>query len=129
MSVARYWREIPRRYRLEAGKCTNCGYVAFPHRLVCPECGSRTFEAHRLNDTGTIVSFTTIEVGPSEFSDQVPYHVGIIDLGEGVKITAQIADTGSEYLKIGGKVKLEFRKVQQDGHAGIIKYGYKAVLI
>jgi hypothetical protein len=129
MSVARYWREIPRRYRLEAGKCNKCGYIAFPHRLVCPECGSRVFDEIKLCDTGKILSFTTIHVGPTEFSDQVPYNVGIIELDGGAKITAQIADTGSENLKIGGKVKLEFRKVQQDGHAGIIKYGYKAVLI
>ena len=129
MSVARYWREIPRRYRLEAGRCTKCGYVAFPNRLICPECGNRKFDDYKLNETGTIVSFTTIEVGPTEFSDQVPYNVGIIDLGDGVKITAQIADAEAKDLKIGGKVKLEFRKVQQDGHAGVIKYGYKAVLI
>jgi len=129
MSVAKYWREIPRRYRLEAGKCKKCGYIAFPHRLVCPECGGREFDDHKLNDTGKIVSYTVIEVGPTEFSDQVPYNVGIIELGDGVKITAQIADADPKDLKIGSKVKLEFRKVQEDGHAGVIKYGYKAVLV
>lgn len=128
MSVARYWREIPRRYRLEASKCTNCGYVAFPHRLVCPECGKRKFENYTLPDTGKVVSFTTIEVGPTEFSDQVPYSVGIIELDDGVKITAQIADADPVNIKIGSKVKLEFRKIQEDGKAGVIKYGYKAVL-
>lgn len=129
MSVARYWREIPRRYRLEAGKCTKCGYIAFPERLVCPECGNRKFENYKLNDTGKIISFTTIEVGPTEFADQVPYNVGIIELDDGVKITAQITDARPEDLKIGGRVRLEFRKIQEDGKAGVIKYGYKAVLI
>jgi uncharacterized OB-fold protein len=129
MSVARYWREIPRRYRLEASKCKKCGYIAFPQRLICPECGNRTFEDHKLNDTGKIVSFTTIEVGPTEFSDQVPYHVGIIELDDGVRITAQIADAETASIKSGAKVKLEFRKIQEDGKAGVIKYGYKAVLI
>jgi hypothetical protein len=129
MSVARYWREIPRRYRLEAGKCTKCGYIAFPARLVCPECGNRKFEDYKLNDTGKVVSFTTIEVGPTEFSDQVPYNVGIIELNDGVKITAQISDAKSGDIKIGSNVKLEFRKIQEDGKAGVIKYGYKAVLI
>jgi uncharacterized OB-fold protein len=80
MSVARYWREIPHRYRLEAGKCTKCGYVAFPQRLVCPECGNREFEDCKLKDTGKLISFTTIEVGPTEFSDQVPYNVGTMSL-------------------------------------------------
>jgi hypothetical protein len=129
MSVARYWREIPRRYRFEAGKCTKCGFIAFPNRLVCPVCGNRSFEEYKLADTGTVVSFTNIEVGPTEFADQVPYIVGIIELDDGVKITAQIADAEPANINIGSKVRLEFRKIQEDGKAGIIKYGYKAVLL
>ena len=128
MSVARYWREIPRRYRFEAKKCSNCGFIAFPPRLICPECGKRSFEDYTLKDTGKILTFTTIEVGPSEFADQIPYTVAIVELDDGVRITAQVADSSPENIKIGSKVKLEFRKIQQDGKAGLIKYGYKAVL-
>ena len=36
---ARYWREIPQRYRLEAGKCRSCGEVYFPPRLICANAG------------------------------------------------------------------------------------------
>jgi uncharacterized OB-fold protein len=128
MSVARYWREIPQRYRYEAQKCKGCGYIAFPPRLVCPECGSRDFDKYVLQNTGKIVSFTVIEVGPSEFSDQVPYVVAIIELDDGARITTQIADCDPAKLKIGDKIKIEFRKIQSDGKAGIIMYGYKAVL-
>ena len=32
---ARYWREIPQRYRLEAARCNKCNEVAYPPRLVC----------------------------------------------------------------------------------------------
>jgi uncharacterized OB-fold protein len=129
MSVARYWREVPQRYRFEAKKCSKCGYIAFPPRLICPECGNRKFDNYILKDVGKILTYTTIEVGPPEFADQVPYSVAIIELEDGVKITAQIADAEPEKIKIGSKVHLEFRKIQQDGKAGVIKYGYKAVLI
>ena len=44
MQVPRYWREIPKRYRLEAAKCSKCGHIAFPQRLICPECGAADFE-------------------------------------------------------------------------------------
>jgi len=128
MSVARYWREIPQRFRFEAKKCSKCGFVAFPPRLVCPECGNREFKEYILPDKGKILTFTTIEVGPSEFSDQVPYSVAIVELDDGVKLTCQVADAKPENINIGSRVQLEFRKVQQDGKAGIIKYGYKAVL-
>ncbi len=129
MSVARYWREIPQRYRYEAQKCKKCGYIAFPPRLICPECGSREFDDYVLKNTGKILSFTIIEVGPTEFSDQVPYCVGIVELDDGVRITSQIVDSDFDKIKIGEKVKLVFRKVQADGKAGIIMYGYKAVLV
>jgi len=29
---ARYWREIPQRYRLEASRCCKCGKTAYPPR-------------------------------------------------------------------------------------------------
>lgn len=129
MSVAKYWREIPQRYRLEAKKCKKCNYISFPPRLICPECGNRSMEDYILKDTGKILTYTTIEIGPSEFSDQVPYSVAIIELDDGVRITSQVADSSPDRLKVGGKVRLEFRKIQQDGKAGVIKYGYKAVLV
>lgn len=128
MSVAKYWRETPQRYRFEAAKCKKCNSISFPPRLVCPECGSREFVEIILKDTGKILTYTTIEVGPPEFSDQVPYTVGIIELDDGARITAQISDCDPAKLEIGKRVKLEFRKVKSDGKAGIIMYGYKAVL-
>ena len=83
MFPARYWREIPQRYRLEAGKCKGCGRIYFPPRLVCAECKSKDFEQIKLKDP--------------------------------------------EQLEVGMKLKLEFRKIQQDGEAGILCYGYKCV--
>ena len=40
-SPARVWREFPQRYRLEAAKCSGCGKILYPPRLVCPACGGR----------------------------------------------------------------------------------------
>jgi len=124
---ARYWREIPQRYRLEAGKCKGCGKVYFPPRLVCGQCGGRDFEKVRLPEEGTLVTYTVIRVPPSQFADQAPYAVGIIELTDGLRITAQVVDCDFEELSIGQKVKLEFRRIRSEGEAGIICYGYKAV--
>jgi len=46
-----------------------------------------------------------------------------------VKVTTQIADADPDELQIGQKVRLVFRKIQEDGKAGILCYGYKAVII
>ncbi len=130
MITARYHREIPQRYRLEAGKCTKCGYVAFPPRLVCPKCKTKKFKTIVLKDEGKIITYTVIRVGPDKFSKETPYAIGIIELNDKLRLTAQIVGVVDfEKLKIGQKVKLVFRKIQDDGKAGIHCYGYKAVLI
>jgi uncharacterized OB-fold protein len=124
---SRYWREIPQRYRLEAAKCKNCGFVAFPPRLVCPRCHSRAFDTTILANAGKIVTYTIIRVPPQPFSDQAPYAVGIVELDDGVRLTGQIVDCAFEELKVGLRVKIEFRKVYEEGAAGVIYYGYKFV--
>lgn len=129
MITARYHREIPQRYRLEAGKCTGCGRVSFPPRIVCPSCRGRKFETVRLNDEGTLLTYTVVRVASDKFSKETPFAVGIVELNDGVRITTQIADVDPEELRTGRKVKMVFRKVQEDGKAGILCYGYKAVVI
>jgi uncharacterized OB-fold protein len=127
MFPARYWREMPQRYRLEAAKCKNCGKISFPPRLVCPKCGNRTFDPVKLADQGVIKTYTVIRVAPSQFTGQSPYAVGIVELDGGVCITAQIVDVPPDAVKLGQRVRVEFRRVQEDGDAGIICYGYKCV--
>jgi uncharacterized OB-fold protein len=124
---ARHWREIPQRYRYEAAKCTGCGKVFFPPRQVCSACRGREFVATKLADHGAVETFTVIHVAPTGFADQVPYAVAIVELEDGVKVTAQVVDTDLDSLEIGDPVHLEFRRIQQDGESGVICYGYKFV--
>ena len=127
MSTAKTWREMPQRYRMEAAKCKSCGKVSFPPRLVCPKDGGREFETVRLADHGAVETFTIIRTPPTGFGDQVPYAVAVVKLDDGVRVTCQVVDCSPEELEIGTKVKMEFRKIQEDGGAGLIQYGYKAV--
>lgn len=123
----RYWREIPQRYRYEAAECAKCGKIFFPPRLVCSGCWGRVFNKVTLPLDGTIETFTVIRVAPSGFADEAPYAVGIMKLTNGVKVTAQIVDCAPEEIAIGDPVRLEFRRVRQDGESGVICYGYKFV--
>jgi len=127
MITARYHREKPQRYRLEAGKCSGCGRVAFPPRLVCPSCKGQNFETVKLSEDGTLLTYTVVRVASDKFSKETPFAVGIVELSDGVRITTQLADVDPDELKTGRKVKMVFRKVQEDGRAGILCYGYKFV--
>ena len=124
---ARYWREIPQRYRYEAGQCQKCQKIFFPPRLVCSECRGEHFETVILPKDGVVDTYTIIRVAPSGFGDEAPFVVAIIKLSNDVKVTAQVVDCDPESVAIGDPVRLEFRRVQQDGESGVICYGYKFV--
>jgi uncharacterized OB-fold protein len=128
MIVPRYSREIPQRMRLEAAKCRGCGFIAFPPRLVCPQCAGQSFETFRLKAEGKILTYTIIHVAAEAFSTQTPFAVAIIETEEGARLTAQVVDCANNDIAIGKKVKLMTRLIQKEGHAGILQYGYKAVL-
>ena len=73
MSVPRYWREIPQRYRLEGVKCTKCSEVYFSRYVVCPKCKSKELEKITCSDHGKVLTYTIIHVAPSRFELQTPY--------------------------------------------------------
>jgi len=127
MQVPRHWREIPQRYRLEAGKCKECNNISFPERIICPECGSTDIEIVKLSGKGKLVTFTIIRIAPDGFIDQAPYAVGIIELDEGIRVMGQITDCEPEKLKTEDKLVTQFRRIREEGKTGIIMYGFKFV--
>jgi len=129
MPTARAWREYPRRYRYEAGVCVQCGKWHFPARLVCDACGGREFETKRMRRTGKILTYTVIRVPPAPLKDQAPYAVAVVEMDDGPRLTAMVADWQEGTLEVGLRVRLEFRRISADGDAGTLNYGYKAVLV
>jgi len=127
MFCSRNWREYPQRYRLEACRFKKSGKTYFPPRLIDPETGDRECEMVKLPDTGKIVTYTVIRVAPSQFKEQSPYALAIAELTDGTRLMAQVTDCNVEDVKIGMEVRLEFRRVQTEGDAGVLSYGYKFV--
>jgi len=126
MKPASVWRSQPQRYRLEAARCSACGTTAYPPRLVCAACGKRGFETVTLCPSGRIVSYTVLHVAGPQFADETPLPVGIIELDDGVRLTAQLVDFPEGDPAIGKRVRLIFRKVQAGGESGVIAYAHKA---
>ncbi len=127
MPPAREWRNYAQRYRLEAARCTGCGKIFFPPRLICEKCKGRQFEPLNLRRTGKVVTHTIIRTPSDEFAGQAPFAVGIIEMDDGPRLTAQIVEVDFEELRIGLPVRMEFRRLFSEGEAGVIHYGYKAV--
>jgi uncharacterized OB-fold protein len=48
-------------------------------------------------------------------------------MDDGARLTAQVVDVPLDNIEIGMPVRIEFRKIQKDGEAGLLMYGYKVV--
>jgi len=130
MSVARFWRETPRRYNLGGSKCTVCGTVYFPPRAVCPVCTSHRQSIEKmvpfqLSGEGEVISYTVVHDGAEGFDMQVPYALALVRTPEGPVLTGQVVDIEPEAVTIGLKVRATFRKLREEGASGVIHYGYK----
>ncbi|MBD3228268.1 MAG: hypothetical protein GF329_08760 [Candidatus Lokiarchaeota archaeon] len=130
VSIPKYWKSLPQKYRLVAGKCSDCGELHFPPRKLCKKCGKiDTQEKVNLKGSGTIYSYTIIGRGgaPPEFSKMQkkcgPYAIAIVELDEGLKINIQLTDCDPSNIRIGMRVNSVFRKIYEE--EGVIRYGLK----
>ena len=129
MITPRYHREIPQRYRLEAGKCQACGELHFPPRAVCRKCGAREFETVTMPRHGRVVTYTVVEIPPAEFDAQKPYVNAIVELDNGVRLTCMVAEAPPDKVEIGTEVEMIFRRLQTGREWEVLQYGYKARVI
>ena len=130
VSIPKYWKSLPQKYRLTAGKCKNCGKLNFPPSPLCKKCGMiETQEEIELKGIGTIYSYTIIGRGgaPPEFAKMQkkcgPYAIAIVELDAGLKINVQLTDCDPSKIKIGMKVTSVFRSIYEQ--EDIIRYGLK----
>lgn len=127
MPSPRYWREIPSRFRLEAGRCRGCGKVTYPERRICPACRGRSFERTALSRRGTVITSAVVHIAPNDLVMETPYAVAVIETPEGARLSAQVVDCDPALVVPGLHVTLEFRLVRREGREGILCYGYKGV--
>ena len=110
--------------RLIGGRCPACGAVTFPVQGSCARCGSVDVEQHLLPRRGTLWTFTTQEFLPKEPyaggetpETFRPYGVGLVQLGDEVRVEGRLTEADPARLRIGMEVELAvvpFR-VEEDG--------------
>ena len=127
MSVPRFWREIPQRYNLQASHCSVCDAMHFPPRDVCPTCRRASLgkmARRNLSGKGTVLEWTRVHRAAPGYENQVPYIVALIETAEGPLLTGQIVDAAGD-IESGAAVMAVFRRLGEDGDAGVIHYGTK----
>jgi len=123
MHLARYHRLRSRYYRLEGERCSSCRKAQFPPRGRCRACGSASLDPWRPSGLGTIYSHAAVAQAPQGFPD--PYLVALIQLEEGLLLTAQLTDIEPQNVRIGMRVEMVTRRIQEQGPEGYLVYGYK----
>ena len=85
-------------------QCTACEATGLPPRNTCPNCGEPDMADAPLTATGTITSFTEIQVTTPRFTGETPYTVVLVEFDEGIRLTGQLRD-GDEVAR-GDRVHL-----------------------
>lgn len=83
-------------------KCRRCGTVDSLTSTVCSNCLGDGFDRCDVDGSGTLVSWTTIRRAPTQFRDDVPYDVCIVDLPSGHRVTGRLLD--GDGLAVGAAV-------------------------
>ena len=121
MELAKHWRQRAARYRFEGQRHRTSGEVRFPPDA---DAGSE-WEPFVLSGNGTIYSFSVVRQPPEGYDEQAPYLVALVQLAEGLMITAQLTDCDAESVVIDMPVEMVTRKLRDMGEDGLLVYGPK----
>lgn len=111
--------------KLMASHCADCGKISLPPRAICPECHSENQEWLETSGKGKLAGFTVVVIAPTFMIEQgygrdKPYVSGIVELEEGVKISARITGVDAakpEEIKVGAALTVDFLTVGEDEQA------------
>jgi uncharacterized OB-fold protein len=118
------FQEFLGEHKLMGSRCRSCGALHLPPRALCPACYGEEMAWEEMPQEGKLVAFTTVHIGPTAmieagYDRKNPYCVGIVELRDGSRISAQILGvdvTKPEGISIGMEVRAAFVE-RGDGEA------------
>jgi uncharacterized OB-fold protein len=121
--------------QLIGGKCAECAAVAFPLVGSCPRCGATAVERHLLPRRGTLHTWTTQEFLPKEpyasgetIETFRPYGVGLVQLGDEVRVEARLTEADPKALDFGMEVELAIVPFRTDDDGTeVMTYAFRPV--
>lgn len=73
-------------------KCSECGVITVPPKMVCRKCASPDMDIVELGGKGKIQTFTTVYVAPEGRQGECPYIIVLVELDEGPWIMGNLID-------------------------------------
>lgn len=123
--------------QLIGSRCRDCLAIAFPSQDACPRCGALEMEKHLLPRRGKLWTWTTQEFLPKEpyasgetLETFKPYGVGLIQLGEDVRVEGRLTEHDPSKLKFDMDVELvvvPFRVDRAEEDTEVLVYAFKPI--
>lgn len=103
--------------KLMASYCAESDALYLPPRAVCPKTHSTEMEWREVSGKGKLAAFTAVYIGPTFMNEQGfdrtnPYVTGVVELDEGVMISARITGVDAanpESIEIGTPLTLDIQ--------------------
>lgn len=108
--------------RLAGTRCRECGTHFFPRRQICARCLSAATDTVPLSERGVLYTYTVVHQSTPEF--RTPYVLGYVDLPEGVRVLAPLAEIAADEVRVGMPLLLRVEPVRTDA-GGRILLGYR----
>ena len=119
---------------LIGGRCDDCTGVVFPNQTSCPRCGSLAMAEHRLPRRGRLHTWTTQSflpkepyAGPETDETFAPWGVGLIQLGDEVRVEARLTEADPEILEFDMEVQLVIVQFREDDDATTVTFAFEPV--
>jgi len=100
---------------LIGSRCDHCGATTFPVQSRCPRCSRADMSDLALPRRGTLVAWTTQAfvpvlpfAGDETGKSFEPFGVGLVQLGDVVRVEARLTENDPEKLQFGMEVELAF---------------------
>jgi len=103
-----YW-DAAKDGKLMVKFCKDCGKPHHYPRGICPHCFSTNLEWRQAKGTGEVYTYSIMN------ASKPPYVIAYVTLDEGVSMMTNIVDTPHDKVKVGQKVKVVFKDMD-DGH-------------
>lgn len=108
--------------KLMGSHCTSCNRDYLPPRPICHQCHGDQLTWVEFSGKAKLAAFTSIYIAPTAmiaegYGRDNPYLAGVVELDEGVKISAQVLGLDAkkpEEVKIGTPLQAEFVERGED---------------
>ena len=107
--------------QLIGSRCADCGATTFPTQAMCPRCSGANMSDLLLPRRGTLVAWTTQGFLPgrpyagSETAETFePFGMGLVQLGDVIKVEGRLTEGDPEKLEFGMEVELTMRPLYTD---------------